>query len=99
MEAMVHEAPEDVAEAAARRSRRPPGYGTRPFSFGLARWLPPRATYKELRGRASGWGKVDVASPTSDGYLPTTSGPTGAWWRASCSTMSTASSTVRNGAN
>ena len=60
MEAMVHETPEGVAEAAARRVADLLATSTDRFSFGLAGGSTPEATYKELRGRASGWDKVDA---------------------------------------
>ena len=60
MEAMVHETPEDVAEAAARRVADLLGASSDRFSFGLAGGSTPEATYKELRGRASGWDRVDA---------------------------------------
>jgi 6-phosphogluconolactonase len=60
MEAMVHETPEDVAEAAARRVADLLASSTDRFSFGLAGGATPEATYKELRGRASGWDRVDA---------------------------------------
>ncbi len=60
MEAMVHETPEEVAEAAARRVADLLGASSDRFSFGLAGGSTPEATYKELRGRASGWDRVDA---------------------------------------
>jgi len=60
MEAMVHETPEEVAEAAARRVADLLATSTDRFSFGLAGGSTPEATYKELRGRASGWDRVDA---------------------------------------
>ncbi len=60
MEAMVHETPEEVAEAAAKRVADLLATSTARFSFGLAGGSTPEATYKELRGRASGWDRVDA---------------------------------------
>jgi 6-phosphogluconolactonase len=60
MDAMVHETPEAVAEAAAKRVADLLATSTDRFSLGLAGGSTPEATYKELRGRASGWDKVDA---------------------------------------
>jgi len=60
MEVMVHETPEEVAEAAARRVADLLAASEDRFSLGLAGGSTPEATYKELRGRASGWDRVDA---------------------------------------
>lgn len=60
MEAMVHETPEEVAAAAARRVADLLAASADRFSFGLAGGSTPEATYKELRGRATGWDRVDA---------------------------------------
>jgi 6-phosphogluconolactonase len=60
MEAMVHETPEEVAEAAARRVADLLAASHDRFSLGLAGGSTPEATYKELLGRASGWDMVDA---------------------------------------
>ncbi len=60
MEAMVHETPEEVAEAAARRVADLLAASDDRFSLGLAGGSTPEATYKELRGGASGWDRVDA---------------------------------------
>jgi 6-phosphogluconolactonase len=59
MEILVHETPEGVAEAAAKRVADLITAATDRFSLGLAGGSTPEATYKELRGRASGWEMVD----------------------------------------
>lgn len=60
MEALIHETPADVAEAASRRLADLISLSTDRFSFGLAGGSTPEATYKELRGRATGWDRVDA---------------------------------------
>lgn len=60
MELLVHEGPQRVAEAAAKRAAGLISEATDRFSFGLAGGTTPEATYRELRGRASGWAKVDA---------------------------------------
>ena len=60
MEAMVHETPDQVAAAAARRVADLLAASKDRFSLGLAGGSTPEATYKELRGRASGWDRVDA---------------------------------------
>jgi len=60
MELLVHEGPQRVAEAAAKRVAGLISEATGRFSFGLAGGTTPEATYRELRGRAIGWAKVDA---------------------------------------
>jgi 6-phosphogluconolactonase len=60
MELLVHETPEAVAEAASRRVAELVSSATDRFSFGIAGGSTAEPTYKALRGRASGWEKVDA---------------------------------------
>ena len=60
MELIVLETPEEVAESASRRVAELITSATGPFSLGLAGGSTPEATYKELRGRATGWDQVQA---------------------------------------
>jgi len=58
MELLVQESAEAVAQAAATRVGDLISSATGPLSLGIAGGTTPEATYKALRGRATGWDKV-----------------------------------------
>lgn len=60
MELLVHDSPEAVADVASKRVADLISSSTDRFSLGIAGGSTPEATYKSLRGRASGWEKVDA---------------------------------------
>ena len=60
MELLVHQSPEATADAASMRVADLISSTQARFSFGLAGGTTPEATYKALRGKASGWAKVDT---------------------------------------
>jgi 6-phosphogluconolactonase len=60
MELLVHQSPEAVAAAAAKRVAELLSVTTGRFSLGLAGGSTPEATYRELRGAAAGWENVDA---------------------------------------
>jgi 6-phosphogluconolactonase len=60
MELVVHESPDAVAEAASQRVADLISSASERFSIGLAGGSTPEATYKALRGRATGWANVDA---------------------------------------
>lgn len=60
MELMVHPSPQAVADAASVRVADLISSAKSRFSLGLAGGSTPEATYKALRGRASGWANVDA---------------------------------------
>ena len=60
MELIVQEKPDQVAELASKRVAELIAAATGSFSLGLAGGSTPEATYKELRGRATGWDKVQA---------------------------------------
>jgi 6-phosphogluconolactonase len=60
MEVSVSETPEAVAETTSRRIADLVSSAKGRFSLGIAGGTTPRATYRALRGRASGWQNVDA---------------------------------------
>ncbi|MEX1125718.1 MAG: 6-phosphogluconolactonase [Acidimicrobiia bacterium] len=60
MELFVHETPDAAAQSASRRVADLISSAEGRFSLGLAGGSAAEATYRMLRGRASGWGKVDA---------------------------------------
>lgn len=60
MKVLVHETPDELAHAASARIASKISEATDRFSFGLAGGSTPAATYEALRGRASGWERVDA---------------------------------------
>lgn len=60
MEVIVHNTPADVADAASHRVADLIAASIGRFSLGLAGGSTPEATYKELRGRGTGWDRVDA---------------------------------------
>ncbi len=60
MELIVQETPEEVAESASTRVAELITSATGSFSLGMAGGSTPEATYKQLRGRAMGWEKVQA---------------------------------------
>ena len=59
MELLVHDSPQAVANAASGRVAELISSAQTRFSLGLAGGTTPEATYKSLRGKASGWANVD----------------------------------------
>ncbi|MFZ0626067.1 MAG: 6-phosphogluconolactonase [Acidimicrobiia bacterium] len=59
-EVLVSETPDTVAEATSRRIAEMVSSAKGRFSLGIAGGTTPRATYRALRGRASGWQNVDA---------------------------------------
>lgn len=60
MELVVYDTPADVAVGAATRIADAISSATDRFSLGLAGGTTPVATYEALRGRATGWDRVDA---------------------------------------
>lgn len=60
MELIVYGNPEELALGAAQRIADLLADGDDPFSLGLAGGSTPTATYQALRGRATGWHRVDA---------------------------------------
>lgn len=60
MELVVYDTPEDVAVGAAQRIAELIGGSEGRFSLGLAGGGTPIAAYADLRGRATGWERVDA---------------------------------------
>jgi 6-phosphogluconolactonase len=60
MELVVYESPEDAAVGAAQRIADLLAAATDDFTVGLAGGSTPTATYEALRGRATGWARVDA---------------------------------------
>ncbi|MGH8950610.1 MAG: 6-phosphogluconolactonase [Acidimicrobiia bacterium] len=60
MELIVQATPEEVAESASTRVAELITSATGSFSLGMAGGSTPEATYKQLRGRAMGWEKVQA---------------------------------------
>lgn len=60
MELVVHDNPRDTAVAAANRIAELLAGSDGGFTLGLAGGSTPRATYEALRGRATGWDRVDA---------------------------------------
>lgn len=60
MELLVHESPEAVAAAAAKRVADLLSGATDRFTLGLAGGSTPEATYRELRSAVGGWENVDA---------------------------------------
>ncbi|HLF60662.1 MAG TPA: 6-phosphogluconolactonase [Acidimicrobiia bacterium] len=60
MELFVHETPDAAAQSASKRIADLISAAQGRFSLGLAGGSAAEATYRMLRGRASGWGKVDA---------------------------------------
>jgi 6-phosphogluconolactonase len=60
MELVVYDNAEDLAVGAAQRIADLLADGEAPFSLGLAGGSTPTATYAALRGRATGWDRVDA---------------------------------------
>lgn len=59
MQLVIHESPEETATAAARRVAEAVGATEGAFTLGFAGGSTPKATYQQLRGRITGWGRVD----------------------------------------
>lgn len=60
MELVVYESPEESAVGAAQRIVDLLSEGDDGFTLGLAGGTTPKATYEALRGRATGWQRVDA---------------------------------------
>jgi 6-phosphogluconolactonase len=60
VELLVHDNPDAATEAASKRIADLISTAEGRFSFGLAGGSAAEATYRMLRGRASGWDKVDA---------------------------------------
>jgi len=60
MDLVVYDTPEEVAVGAAQRIAELLAASTDRFSLGLAGGSTPIATYEALRGRATGWDRVDA---------------------------------------
>jgi len=60
MDLVVYDTPEEVAVGAAERIAELIGASSGPFSLGLAGGSTPISTYEALRGRATGWERVDA---------------------------------------
>lgn len=60
MELIVYDNPEQLALGAAQRIADLIAEGDDPFTLGLAGGSTPTATYEVLRGRATGWDRVDA---------------------------------------
>jgi 6-phosphogluconolactonase len=60
MELVVYDSPEELAVGAAERIADLLADSEGPFSLGLAGGSSPTATYAALRGRATGWDRVDA---------------------------------------
>lgn len=60
MELVVYDTPEEVAIGAAGQIASIISQASERFSLGLAGGTTPVATYEALRGRATGWDRVDV---------------------------------------
>ena len=60
MELVVYDSAEETAQGAARRVADLIAAAEGRFTLGLAGGTTPRAAYAALRGRVTGWGKVDV---------------------------------------
>ncbi|HEU4894984.1 MAG TPA: 6-phosphogluconolactonase, partial [Acidimicrobiia bacterium] len=60
MELIVYDNAEELAAGAAQRIADLLAEGDGPFSLGLAGGSTPSATYAALRGRATGWNRVDA---------------------------------------
>lgn len=69
MEVIVHDRPEDVADAASRRVAGLIAGSHYRFSLGLAGGSTPEATYKELRGLGADWDRV-VAWLSDERWVP-----------------------------
>ncbi|HET9201729.1 MAG TPA: 6-phosphogluconolactonase [Acidimicrobiia bacterium] len=69
MEVIVHDRPEDVADAASRRVVGLIAGSHDRFSLGLAGGSTPEATYKELRGLGTDWDRV-VAWLSDERWVP-----------------------------
>ncbi len=69
MDLVVYDTPEEVANGAAQRVARLMADSTGRFSLGLAGGSTPVATYEALRGRATGWDRVD-AWMTDERWVP-----------------------------
>jgi 6-phosphogluconolactonase len=60
VELLVHDTPDAATQAASKRIADLISSAERRFSFGLAGGSAAEATYRMLRGRASGWDNVDA---------------------------------------
>jgi 6-phosphogluconolactonase len=60
MELVVHDSPQDTAVAVATRIAELLAGAGGSFTLGLAGGNTPRTTYEALRGRATGWNRVDA---------------------------------------